>query len=157
MIGTFVILVVMAADLPTAEQPKIVEMQQVATQIRKDRGLGTQTLDEDLCKLSQKWANYMASNHTFHHGGGENIIAVGYNTPEAAFGGWLSSSGHRYWVLSNTDQCGWGAAQSSTGRWYWVGVFRNSKKKRAAITAVSGESGTTYYRPRHRLFRRRRY
>lgn len=148
MIGYFMMAVTMVPPSAVSEQPKIVEMQQVATQLREDRGLESQKLDEELCKLSQKWAEYLAKNHYFYHGGGENIIAMGYTTPEAAFNGWLSSSGHRYWVLSGTDQCGWGAAQSSNGTWYWVGAFRSS--------VVLEPSSVTYVpRRRFRMFRRR--
>ena len=126
MIGYFVMLVALIPPGAVAEQPTIVEMQKVATQLREDRRLESQILSEELCALSQKWAEHLAKNHYFYHGGGEHIIAMGYKTPEAAFNGWLSSPGHRYWVLSGTDQCGWGAAQSSNGTWYWVGAFRNS-------------------------------
>lgn len=125
------------------DNSKIAEMHRVATQIRKDRGLDSQELSKDLCQVSQKWAEHLAENHYFYHGGGENVIAVGYKTPQAAFNGWLSSPGHRYWILSNTDQCGWGAAKSSNGTWYWVGTFRSSK-------VVESPTGT--YVPK-RLFR----
>ena len=148
MIGYFLVLVALHPSNAVSEQPKIVEMQKVATELRKDRGLVTQTLNEELCALSQKWAEHMAKNHSMYHGGGENIIAAGYKTPRSAFNGWLSSPGHSYWVLSGADQCGWGAAQSSTGTWYWVGAFRNS--------AVVKSPPVTYVpRRRLRLFKRR--
>ena len=136
------------------EDPMTIAMHKEAMKHRKEYNLKPQMLDKECCQIAQKWAEHMASQHSMYHGGGEQIIAVGYATPESAFGGWMGSSGHRYWVLSNTDKCGWGAAQSSTGRWYWAGAFRNSAKP----AAKSAPRPTTYVptrRFRFQLFRRR--
>ena len=111
------------------EDPMTIAMHKEAMKHRKEYNLKPQILDKECCQIAQKWAEHMASQHSMYHGGGEQIVAVGYATPESAFGGWMGSSGHRYWVLSGTDKCGWGAAQSSTGRWYWAGAFRNSANK----------------------------
>tara|TARA_R110000824_G_scaffold120382_5_gene275686 strand:+ start:25702 stop:26127 length:426 start_codon:yes stop_codon:yes gene_type:complete len=121
-----------AAPPPPAEKladnPRIVAMYKESVRRRQAYRLGPQTLDEKCCKVAQDWAEYLAKNHYFHHGGGEQIIAAGYPTVESAFGGWMGSRGHRYWVLSRTEFCGWGCAESSTGRWYWVGCFRTKQK-----------------------------
>lgn len=124
-------------------------------QHRKARGLNPQKLDEECCDVAQNWANYMAKYNSFAHGGGEQIIAVGYNTPEAAFGGWMASSGHRYWVLSDTEKCGWGVARSASGRWYWVGAFRSSDRIINAFTPEVPAPVRYVPRRRFRLFRRR--
>ena len=112
-----------AKDLPVVKK-----MHEVATAKRKAYGLEPQVLDEECCEIAQKWANHLAENNYFYHGGGEQIIAMGYDTSESVFGGWLASSGHRYWVLSGADKCGWGAAKSAGGTWFWVGVYRNNPK-----------------------------
>ena len=137
---------------PPAEQGQsiAVEMHSEAQRLRKQYSLKPQKLDEKCCKIAQDWADHMAASHSMYHGGGENIIAAGYKDVESAFGGWMASSGHRYWVLSGSDLAGWGAAKSSTGRWYWAGAFRSSAKQQAATP-------TYYYTPRRRFrfFRRR--
>jgi|TARA_R110002051_G_scaffold318728_1_gene401488 uncharacterized protein YkwD len=132
------------------ESPIALDMHAEAMKHRKQYNLKPQVLDEECCQIAQKWAEQMASQHSMYHGGGENIIAVGYTTPASALRGWMGSSGHRYWVLSSVDKCGWGAAQSSTGRWYWAGAFRSSKP------VVRKAATTTYYTPRRRfrIFRR---
>jgi uncharacterized protein YkwD len=145
------VLVLLSLLPPTesiTDQPVIAKMHKTAMEHRKNYSLKPQILDKECCEIAQKWAENMAVNHSMYHGGGEQIIAVGYTTPESVFRGWLASSGHRYWVLSNTDKCGWGAAKSSTGRWYWAGVFRNNE--------VEKEPPTNYVPRRRRFFKWRR-
>jgi hypothetical protein len=112
-----------------SEHPTIVEMHQEAVRVRGGRHI---ELDEECCRIAQRWANQMARTRSFRHGGGEQIIAQGYRTVKACFAGWMGSSGHRAWVLSNSDMCGWGFQRSSTGHNYWVGVFRNEKRKNSS-------------------------
>ena len=150
-----VILIAIVIPHLATEDPMATTMHKEAMKHRKRYNLKPQVLDEECCRIAQKWAEQMASQHSMYHGGGEQIIAVGYATPESAFRGWMASSGHRYWVLSGTDKCGWGAAQSSTGRWYWAGAFRNSAKPAVKPTPRPA----TYVpvrRSRFQLFRRRR-
>ena len=149
-IKRFVLLLALLIPVEVLAVPPVtLKMQQESTRIRKEYNLKPQVLDEECCKIAQDWADYMAKHHYFNHGGGENIIAVGYENVPDAFRGWMSSSGHRYWLLSDADLSGWGAAKSSTGRWYWAGAFKRLKKK---------DVSATYYtsRYRFRLFRRRR-
>lgn len=145
-VGVLAWVIVLAPPVEQ-EQTIVTEMHNESQRLRKQYNLKPQKLDENCCKIAQKWAEHMAAHHSMYHGGGEQIIAAGYKDVKGAFGGWMASSGHRYWVLSGRDLAGWGAAKSSTGRWYWVGVFRNSKKK----------TTTYYYTPsrRFRLLRRR--
>ena len=150
------LMILLALLIPThalAIPPITLKMQAESTRIRKQYKLEPQTLDEECCKIAQDWADYMAKTHYFSHGGGENIIAVGYEDVPGVFGGWMSSYGHRYWILSDTSRSGWGAAQSNTGRWYWAGAFRKDKVKFQLPTAK-----TTTYVPKYkfRLFRKRR-
>ena len=109
-----------------SEHPTIVKMHQEAIRLRGGRSI---ELDEECCRIAQRWANHMARTRSFGHGGGEQIIAQGYSTVKACFSGWMHSSGHRAWILRNSDRCGWGHQKSASGRCYWVGVFRNGKKK----------------------------
>jgi uncharacterized protein YkwD len=145
-------LVWMIVLAPPVGQDQViaVEMHSEAQRLRKQYSLKPQKLDKKCCEIAQKWAEHMAATHSMYHGDGEQIIAAGYKDVKSAFGGWMSSSGHRYWVLSGSDLAGWGAAKSSTGRWYWAGAFRSSAKKKVEAT-------TYYYTPsrRFRLLRRR--
>ena len=146
--------IILLSTLVTADalavKPVALDMQKESTRIRKEYKLEPQKLDEKCCKIAQDWAEYMAKHHYHNHGGGENIIAVGYKDVPSVFGGWMSSSGHRYWVLSDSDMSGWGAAKSSTGIWYWAGAFRKTKKESEL------DASTYITRRRFRLFRRRR-
>jgi uncharacterized protein YkwD len=123
--------------------PIIVRMHEECNRVRVQHGLQPLVLDVGRCGIGQRWASYLARNRVFHHGGGEQIIAMGYGSVESCMAGWLGSSGHRAWLLSNSQSCGWGAERSSDGTWYWVGVFNGSP---------SGGSGvrTDYRRGRFR-------
>ena len=112
-----------------SEHPAIVKMHQEALRVRGGRPI---ELDEECCQIAQRWADRMARTRSFRHGGGEQIIAQGYRTIKACFAGWMGSSGHRRWVLSNSDKCGWGYQRSSSGHCYWVGVFRNELTKKSS-------------------------
>ena len=149
----FVLLLALLVSVEVLAAPPVtLKMQQESDRIRKEYNLKPQILDKECCKTAQEWAEYMAKHHYFSHGGGENIIAVGYESVPDAFQGWMLSSGHRYWLLSDADRSGWGAAKSNTGRWYWAGAFRKDKVKFQLPTA------TTTYVPKYRfrLFRKRR-
>tara|TARA_R110002020_G_scaffold276042_8_gene491282 strand:- start:339 stop:809 length:471 start_codon:yes stop_codon:yes gene_type:complete len=151
------LLACMVLTPPTSglEHPTILAMQKESVRQRKAYGLKPQKLDKECCEIAQNWADYMAKTNSFYHGGGEQIIAVGYGTPEAAFRGWMASSGHRYWVLSRTEKCGWGAAQSESGRWYWVGAFRSSDRVINASTPEVPPPVRYVPRRKFRLFKRR--
>lgn len=123
-----------------SEQQTIQEMQKEAIRVRGGREI---VLDEECCKIAQRWANYMARSGRFGHGGGEQIIAHGYPSVRACFAGWMNSPGHRAWVLSNSARCGWGFQRSASGHCYWVGVFRNGLPKESATAAKETESKTS--------------
>ena len=101
-----------------------VEMNEAATKIRKQHGLSAQQLDQDLVKLAYRWAERLAKTGRLSHGGGEQIIAMGYRSTDSVFKAWMRSSGHRSWILSRTTRCGWACKRSKSGRLFWVGAFR---------------------------------
>ena len=109
---------------PLSEHPRIQRMYQAASEQRGRSGLPAQVLDEELCKQAQRWANNMAARNMMYHGGGEQVVAHGYSTPEACIRGWIYSPGHRVWVLGRQGRCGFGCQKGSNGRWYYAGVFR---------------------------------
>ena len=113
---------------------------------RASRGLAPQQLDDELCRLCQRWAQHMARTGRFSHGGGENVIAYGASTPSGAIRMWLGSPPHRAFLLGGATKAGWGAARSPSGTWYWAGAFRGE----AILTEP-----TTYRPSRRGLFRRR--
>ena len=98
---------------------------------RSRYGLPAQELDEQCCQIAQSWANRMANDRWMRHGGGEQVIAQGYSSPQAAMQAWMASPGHRYWLLCSRGRCGFGCAKSKDGRWYWAGVFRSSSSNKA--------------------------
>ena len=105
--------------------PTIIRMHKEAQRQRKKYNKPSLRLDEECCELAQAWANYMADNKKFHHGKDDQIIARGYKNIKSLFRGWMSSDGHRSWILNNkSTKCGWGCQQSKGGMLYWVGVFR---------------------------------
>ena len=108
-----------------SQRPEILQMHFLGTKKRTKNKRKPLALDEECCKMAQKWANYMAKTGKFHHGKNDQIISRGYQSTDHAFSGWMNSSGHRYWLLSKqSTKCGWGCQQSKGGTWYWVGVFR---------------------------------
>ena len=119
------ILPVADGDEPLTEHPTIIEMHEEAQRQRRRYNRAELKLDEECCRMAQEWANYMVNNGNFHHGKNDQIIARGYKSIKSVFKGWMSSGGHRSWILNNkSTKCGWGCQQSKGGRLYWVGVFR---------------------------------
>jgi len=117
-----------------SEGETIVQMHEEAIRRRGGRGI---VLDEECCRIAQRWANYMASTDRFGHGGGEQIIAQCASV-NRCFSLWIASSGHRRWVLSNSYRCGWGCARSlRTGKIYYAGVFRGRPVAKAAAAVTS--------------------
>ena len=110
--------VVSAQDV-TAE-----EMNVVAIKIRARHGFPAQQLDEALCKIADRWAERIAKTGKLVHGGGEQIIAMGYKTKEAVFNAWMQSKGHRKWILSKATGCGFSCRTNKSGKRFWVGVYR---------------------------------
>lgn len=142
-----------AEDKPLVKETSLIEMHDEAMKYRSERGLPNQMLDEKCCRVAQRWAEYMASRRAFHHGGGEQIIAYGYPTIRSAFLGWMGSSGHRAWILSNTKRAGWGFAKASDGTCYYAGCFSDhdvTVPENVTNTNYSDGSGS-----RRRFFRRR--
>ena len=109
---------------PLAENDLIVSMHESATDYRERYHLNEQELDEDLCKIAQKWANNMANRNVMYHGGGEQVVAYGYSNPEQCIQAWINSPAHRAWVLGRNSKCGFGLQKSWSGRWFYAGVFR---------------------------------
>ena len=116
------ILLSLAIVLPTENQKETYE---AAMRARERCCLKPQTLDPELCKIAQKWAEQMAATNCMYHGGGEQIIAKGYRTPESVVNAWMNSDGHRRWILSKCSRVGFGYARSKSGHPYWAGVYRN--------------------------------
>lgn len=108
--------------------PLIEKLHTLAQTHRERSGRPAQVIDAELNSLAQRHADWMAANYSMTHGGGENIIAMGQRTPEEAINTWINSSGHNYWLLSNTSRAGWGAARAKNGTWFWAGAFRNDRK-----------------------------
>lgn len=116
------------ADGDISEYPIIKMMHEEAVKVRKENNINEElVLDEECCKIAQRWANHMAETNSMYHGGGEQIIAMGYDTPQLTMKAWRNSSGHWAWLGSKSKFCGWGCQKSSNGTWYWAGVFRNKK------------------------------
>lgn len=109
---------------PLTENSRIVAMHAAATKHRSQYNLPEQELDEELCQQAQRWANNMAARGYMYHGGGEQVVAHGYATPEACIRGWIYSPGHRVWVLGRNGRCGFGCQKGANGRWYYAGVYR---------------------------------
>lgn len=122
------ILLSFFVDGDISEYPIIKMMHAEAVQVRKDNNINEELiLDEECCKIAQRWANHMAETNSMYHGGGEQIIAMGYDTPQLTMKAWRNSSGHWAWLGSKSKFCGWGCQKSKSGVWYWAGVFRNKK------------------------------
>lgn len=142
------------------EFPIIRSLHEIAQSHRARSGLREQDLDEECCQIAQQHANWMASRNTMAHGPNDQIIAYGYDTPQAALAGWMGSSGHRAWVLSGSQRAGWGAQQAANGTWYWCGVFRSKpvdasqpQQTHAGDEAIySGEGGQRRFAGQIRRF-----
>lgn len=105
---------------------------------RTKRGLRALTLHSCLTtKVSQPWAQHMASTGSFAHqelapiwstcsglGALAENIAVGQRTPEAVVSAWMASSGHRANILNpQYTRLGVGIATNGGGTPYWVQNF----------------------------------
>lgn len=109
---------------PLTKNAMIQSMHKAATRQRANYRMPAQVLDENLCNIAQRWANNMAARDRMYHGGGEQVVAVGYPNAEACIQGWINSGGHRVWVLGRNGKCGFGSARSASGRMYYAGVYR---------------------------------
>ncbi len=109
---------------PLTQNATIQALYNAANRHRAQYSLPQQALDENLCQVAQRWAQNMAARDVMYHGGGEQIIAVGYPNAEACMQGWIYSPGHRVWVLSRNGSVGFGCARSASGRLYYAGVYR---------------------------------
>jgi len=128
------------------------QMHLFAMRHRVRNGLRAQRIDADCMRMAQAHANWMAANHNMSHSNNDQVIAAGQGSPEGAISAWINSSGHNFWLLSNTSRAGWGYAISSNGTPYYCGVFRSdgSEVEQAVSGGVSSGWG------RRRLFRWRR-
>ncbi len=119
------VLFLAASPAPSLlENSQIQAMYSAAMRQRGQAGLTTQTLDESLCQQAQNWANNMAARGMMYHGGGEQVIGMGYANADACVQGWVYSPGHRVWVLGGNSRCGFGCATGIDGRLYFAGVYR---------------------------------
>lgn len=142
-----------AFETNTKDYPVIQQMHKEAQTVRESSGINQHPeLDEECCKIAQNWANHMAQTNSMYHGGGEQIIAMGYDTPRMAMSAWRNSSGHWAWLGSRSDLCGWGCQRSANGTWYWAGVFRNKHTQQVTVQTSQNTTNTTYNR--RRFFRR---
>lgn len=123
-LGCCLLFAAVSAAPKLTESPRIQEMYQSASRYRSQSGLPAQTLDEELCRQAQRWADNMAARGMMYHGGGEQVIGQGYPTGDACVRGWINSPGHRVWVLGRQGRCGFGAQRGANGQWYYAGVFR---------------------------------
>lgn len=119
-----ILLLGASAPTPVSETHLVQQMYSAATRQRAQYGRSEQVLDESLCRIAQNWANHMAARNMMYHGGGEQVIAQGYSSPDACIRGWIASPGHRVWVLGGNARCGFGVARSSSGRLFYAGVYR---------------------------------
>lgn len=110
---------------PSEITTKQMQLFKESQKVRKRYSLPKQVLDKELCEQAQDWARYMANTNQFRHGGGEQIIARGYNSPLKAIQAWMNSSGHRKWILCRKPRVGFGFATSKNGHPYYVGVYRD--------------------------------
>lgn len=108
------------------DREPIRQLHAIAQEHRRARAKPPQELDEDCCRVAQAWAEHMARTGRFHHGGGEQIIAMGQGSPAAAMAAWKASGGHNRWLLSGTARAGWGFARSASGTCYWAGCFASA-------------------------------
>ena len=149
MIYLMVLLFCFESESNVSNYPIIQQMQQEAKNIRESSGIKQHPeLDEECCKIAQNWANHMAQTNSMYHGGGEQIIAMGYDTPAMTMTAWRNSSGHWAWLGGRSDLCGWGCQRASNGTWFWAGVFRN---KNNTVTVIQQTQTQNYnYRRRSR-------
>ena len=124
LIGTVLFLAATPSDVPLTQKSDIQAMYAAANRHRAQYGLPVQELDESLCEIAQRWAENMAARGVMYHGGGEQIIGMGYPNAEACVQGWINSPGHRVWVLGRNPRVGFGSAYGAGGRIFYAGVYR---------------------------------
>jgi uncharacterized protein YkwD len=84
-----------------------------------------------LTMAAQSLSNDMANNNLMFHGVGRPVarhwrwwgeaVAVGYQTPEAAVNGWMSSPAHKEILLTTkATHVGVAASQGVDGTFYWT-------------------------------------
>lgn len=145
------------AEERLSEHPTIVELHKEAIRVREQAGLRRHyQLDEECCKLAQRHANWMASNHNMSHGPNDQIIAAGYPTVRSAIAGWRSSGPHWSWLAGGSDRCGFGYQRASNGTCYWAGVFRSGARStiEREVTVTVSNDGYSYSSGK-RVIRRR--
>ncbi|WP_437202359.1 CAP domain-containing protein [Planctomicrobium sp. SH664] len=109
---------------PLGQNPRIQEMYSASCRFRAQAGMPTQVLDEELCKIAQRWANTMAAQNSMYHGGGEQVIGRGYANGTACVQGWINSPGHRAFVMGGSTRVGFGCQRAANGQWFYAGVYR---------------------------------
>ena len=121
-VAVFVVVALVAVALCQADEPAPFEPSEAQIHCaslndtyRVSRGLRPHKLDAELCGLSQRWAEHMASRGWMGHGGGENIVAYGTSTVPSTMTMWRASGPHNAHLLSGTTRAGWGHAVSANG------------------------------------------
>ena len=104
-------------------------------QQRELKGRPGLTIDPELNKYAQMWANNMAKRNSLYHSkltffndghyhtAGENI-AWNQTTPEQATNDWMNSPGHRDNIMNRSfTHVGFAVAYNSKNEPYWCTVF----------------------------------
>jgi uncharacterized protein YkwD len=136
-----------AEDLLTLRKP-IQALHNSAIEARRSAGLPDYELDEESCRICQRWAEHMASVNKMYHGGGENIIARGNLSEDGAIRLWLNSPPHHSFVMGRYLKAGWGVARSASGQLFFAGRFTNGDED------STEHIGQPQPERRFRLFRR---
>ena len=93
---------------------------------RKQHGLPTLQIDEELIESARNHAIWMARNRSLQHTSrpvAENI-AMGYSSSQGVVHGWMNSSGHRANILNHGyRRIGTAAYETSDGTIYWCQQF----------------------------------
>ena len=93
---------------------------------RKQHGLPTLQIDEELIKSARSHAIWMARNRRLQHTSrpvAENI-AMGYSSSQGVVHGWMNSSGHRANILNHGyRRIGTAAYETADGTIYWCQQF----------------------------------
>ena len=112
------------------------ELIRLTNEERKDAGLDSLIVDEELMDFAQMRAEEISELYSHNRPSGvpdgpyaeyqygENI-AKGYTTPQAAVDGWMGSDAHRAEIMDDTynDSFGVGVYRAPNGTYYWVQVF----------------------------------
>ena len=65
---TMLLALNVADEEKISKRPEIIQMHFLGTKKRTKNKRKPLALDEECCKMAQKWANYMAKTGKFHHG-----------------------------------------------------------------------------------------